>query len=58
MTSKQDKSIETLEIVDREELTIVEGGVVWNPSCPSYPKGDDDLFAPFGPPPFGPIVLC
>lgn len=53
---KSDLISEALEILDHAEIATIEGGYIWDPSCPSYPKDDDQLFAPFGP--IGPIVLC
>ena len=50
---------EALEAVHPAELTLVEGGLFWGPSCPGYPGGDDPIFQPFGLPDLGrPIVLC
>ena len=59
MINKHHTSTAALETVDHAELTLVEGGVFWGPSCPGYPGGDDSIFQPFGLPDLGrPIVLC
>jgi hypothetical protein len=44
------------ETVDPAALTAIEGGAIWDPSCPSYPRDEDPVFAAFGVPgPVGPI---
>ena len=53
---------DALEILDHAELTSIEGGYIWGPTCPGYPPAGDDPFAAFAPhnplPPMGPIILC
>ena len=54
MQTKNDSIVEeALEILDHAEIATIEGGYIWDSSCPSYPKDDDPFFVPFGP-----IVLC
>lgn len=58
MTKNTAAEVLVIDLVDLVELTTIEGGYIWDSSCPSYPKDDDGGFAPFGPPPIGPIILC